>query len=169
MPKSSVELNILLADGGRIASQVVQAPVAAVLDSLKMDKNGSPGGGNTAGQYTLSAFWKDVPGMENYYRLKIYRNRIFQSETYILSDDRLGDGALIVRPVIRQSYDLGDTLRCELLSVNKAYFDYFTDIASASGQGLSNPSPYNPKGNLQGDALGYFGIWFVSEKTIIVR
>lgn len=174
-PAETHRLRIALPDGQVIESSEVASPVAVALDSLLLEKSvgggtGGPGGGGTTeDQYSLTAQWKDPAGMENFYRLKIYRNGEFQSSTYILTDDRLGDGEPISRPVIRQTFEKGDTLRCQLLSVSKGYYDYFTDLANSEGRGFSAPTPYNPKGNLTGEALGYFGVWFVSEKTIVVQ
>lgn len=165
-PSDSVELHIKLADGSAVISDVVVVPPAVRLDSLGLTQN--PGSGNTA-NYTLTAYWKDFPGMANYYRLKIYRNGFFQSQTYILADDRLGDGLPVARPVIRQRFERGDTLRCQLLTVSKAYYDYFTELANGESRGFSNPAPFNPKGNLSADALGYFGAWYSDEKIIVVK
>ena len=163
-------LQIKLPDNQVIESDVlVTVPVS--LDSLLLQKSSSGGmpGGQASDQYSLTAQWTDPPGAPHYYRLKIYKNNEFQSGTYILADDRLGDGEPISRPVIRQTFEKGDTLRCQLLTVNKGYYDYFTDLANSEGRGFSAPTPFNPKGNLTGDALGYFGVWYVSEKVIMVE
>ncbi len=170
----AVSLSIVLPGGERIDVSNVIAPAPVSLDSLLIVKSmggAGPGGqaGGSTDQYSLTAEWKDALGSSDFYRLKIYQNSVFQSGTYILTDDRLGDGEPISRPVIRQTFDLGDTLHCQLLAVNKGYYDYFTDLANGDGRGYSSPAPFNPKGNFSGGVLGYFGVWYVSEKTIIVN
>ena len=171
VPGMRFGLNVVLPGGTSIGAAEVQAPVWVGLDTLMVEKtadgglNGSPG----AGKYTLTAVWQDHAGEANYYRLKIYKNGALQAGTYILADDRLGDGETIMRPVIRETYSLGDTLRVQLLSVSKGYYDYFTDMANFEGRGLSAPTPFNPKSNWSDDILGYYGVWQVSEKTVLVQ
>ena len=171
MPGATAQLHITLTDGKMIEAGPVLTPSPVVLEALMVEKNtgnAGPGGGGNE-RYSLSAKWKDLAGEDNYYRLKIYKNGQFQSNLYLLADDRLGDGLDILRPIVRESYALGDTLRVELLSVSKGYYDYFTDLANSDGRGFSSPTPYNPQSNWSGDAMGCFGIWSVSEKTILVK
>lgn len=151
-------------------------PYPTNLDSLLLEEtlSGGPGlggGGQNNGeqQFALSFQWQDRAGSSDNYRLKIFRNGIYESEIYGLTDDRLGDGDQITRPIIRNTYALGDTLRCQLLSTDLAYYNYFTDIANSDGRGFSAPTPYNPRTSLSGNALGYFGVWYLSEKTVVVR
>jgi len=147
-------------------------PSAVHLDSLIIEEDTGgirPNGGNSDGDYNLTVEWKDIEGEDNFYRIKVFRNDIFQSDVYVLSDDLLGDGAKLARPVIGERYALGDELRVQLLSVNKGYYKYFSDIANGEGRGLSAPVPFNPQGNIEQNILGYFGILEISEKTIIVE
>lgn len=169
LPQETCTLKIRLANGETYqATATTPAPVA--LDMLMVDKNGgNPMGGSNEPGYTLTAKWQDLPGMPNFYRLKIYRNDDYQSDLIVMMDDRLGDGMVIARPVIRQQYALGDTLKCALLSTDEAYYQYFTDIFNAEGKGLGAPVPFNPGGNFDHNALGYFGIWYLSEKILVVE
>lgn len=174
-PGDTTMLRIALPDGQSTESSPVLMPAPVVLDSLIIEKNeatGGPGGGPNGGSeesYSLTVEWRDVPNMENYYRVKIFRNGLPETGLYLLADDRLGDGLKISRPVIRQNFEKGDLLHVQLLAVSKAYYDYFTDLANAEGRGLSAPAPYNPKGNFSNDMLGYFGAWYVSEKSVLVE
>lgn len=169
-PGDTAVLRFVLADGQAVESKPALVPSPVPLDTLLIAPNaaaGGPGGG--AEQYLLTAEWQDEAGKENYYRLKIDRNDELLSELYLLADDRLGDGARISRPVIRQSFGRGDVLRVKLLSVNRDYYDYFTDLANAGGRGLAAPAPYNPKSNWTAETLGYFGIWQQSESLVKVE
>ena len=174
-PGDVVQLTVTLPDNQVIISNEVVVPNPVVLDTLLVEKmaaagpGGPGGGGNNEDRYSLTAAWWDNAGTASYYRLKIFENQQALSGLYILADDRLGDGEYISRPVIRQTFSLGDTLRCQLLTVNKGYYDYFTDLANSDGRGFSSPAPFNPKGNLGNEVLGYFGVWYVSEKTIVAQ
>lgn len=168
-PQQTCTMTVRLASGETYQAMAT-TPAPVPLDMLMVEKNeGNPMGGSTESAYELTAKWQDLPGMPNYYRLKIYRNDDFQSNLIVMMDDRLGDGSPIVRPIIRQQYALGDTLKCALLSTDEAYYQYFTDIFNAEGKGLSAPAPFNPRGNFDHNVLGYFGIWYLSEMIIVVQ
>lgn len=175
-PGDTVSLRIQLADGQVINASPAKTPYPVSLDSLILEETLSggpgPGGGNPNNgekQFSLSFQWQDRAGSSDNYRLKVFRNGRYESEIYGLTDDRLGDGDQITRPIIRNTYAQGDTLRCQLLSSDIAYYNYFTDIANSDGRGFSSPTPYNPRTSLSGNALGYFGVWYLSEKIVVVR
>ncbi len=141
-------------------------PQRVELDSLFVEPIEGDGPGP---EFRLVAQWQDIPDVSNFYRLKVYRNGIFQSDVYTLTNDALRDGEMIERPVIGKTYRQGDELRVELLSVNRGYYDYFVDIANSGGRGISSPTPVNPVSNINNEALGFFGLWHISERTIIAR
>jgi len=62
----------------------------------------------------------------------------------------------------------GDSLKFELLSTDKKYFDYFFEIALQYNNGINTTTPYTPKGNFNNGALGYFGIYSVSGFEFVV-
>ena len=170
LPGDTAVLRLVLPDGQMIESKPALTPALVPLDTLRVTQNaaaGGPGGGSE--KYLLTVEWQDEFGGENDYRLKIDRNGEFLSALYLLADDRLGDGTRISRPVIRESFERGDLLRVQLLSVSRDYYDYFTDLANADGRGLAAPAPYNPKSNWTGGTLGYFGVWQVSEAAVRVE
>ena len=125
-----------------------------------------PPGGNiqedTAQYFQILTLWKDSLNVENYYRIKTWVNNKFNATEYLLTDDRIGDGDTLGAVSIQELYS-GDTFKTELLSTDKKYFDYFMDLAVLQGHGPSATTPYNPRGNFNNGALGYFGIYYVSE------
>ncbi len=130
-----------------------------------------PPHGGTAGdtsQYVqIMTFWKDSLNVDNYYRIKTYINNEFNARDYLLTDDRVSDGDTLASVSIHELYS-GDLFKVELLSSDQKYFDYFMDLAIIQGQGPSSTTPYNPKGNFNNGAFGYFGIYSVSEIELLL-
>lgn len=130
-----------------------------------------PPGGNiqedTTQYMQIMTIWKDPLNIDNYYRIKTWVNNKFNAKEYLLTDDRIGDGDTLGAVSIQELYS-GDSFKLELLSTDKKYFDYFMDLAVLQGNGPSSTTPYNPKGNFNNGALGYFGIYTVSEFEFIL-
>ena len=175
-PDETVSIEIITADNQAFTASAI-VPKAVELDELLIEESagggpgGGPGGGGGTGekQFELTLKWQDIEGEPNFYRAKIFKNEEFLSGVYVLADDVLGDGVTLTRPIRREFFNLGDEIQVHLLSINKGYYDYFSDIANSDGRGFSSPTPYNPDSNLDNKALGYFGVWQVSEKIITVE
>ncbi len=54
----------------------------------------------------------------------------------------------------------------QLLSVDEAYYYYYTALSASVGDGFNASVPFNPTGNFGSEVLGYFGIFTVSEQSI---
>ena len=118
------------------------------------------------GAILLSAIWDDPAGTENFYRIRTYVNNDFQANSYtLLTDNIRGDGEVITTS-IQKRFDKNTTVTVELLSTDKAYYDYFFQVASLASEGANSSTPYNPIGNFSNDALGYFGIFYSSTLSI---
>ncbi len=129
-----------------------------------------PGGGNpndTTQYIQIMTLWKDSINIDNYYRLKTFVNNEYNAKDYLLTDDRVSDGDTLAAVIIHELYS-GDLFSVELLSTDQKYFNYFMDLASIQGQGPSSTTPYNPRGNFDNGALGYFGIYTVSKLEILL-
>lgn len=114
----------------------------------------------------IHCYFKD-PGDKNYYRLKIYRNDTINTENYRLFDDQYTNGEITE---LRAAYAIrNDTFRIDLLSLDKPTYTYYRTLADMI---YTNPffgsTPANPETNLSNGALGYFGSYSVSSKTLIV-
>ena len=174
-PNETVDIIIKLTDNQEFFANAI-VPFPVLISDIKFEKKilapgglGGGHGGEKDNEYSLSVLWNDSVDEKNYNRIKIYNNGEYQSEIYALYNDKLQNGNSINMPIIRQSFALGDTINVALLSCNKSYFDYFADIANSDGRGFSAPTPYNPNGNIEGNALGYFGIWYVSNMEKVVE
>jgi len=171
-PEETIELKIKLSDGQDFyANAIVPNPVT--LDNIEFNENSisGPGGGpgGKDGDYNLSVEWKDALEEKNYNRIKIYTNGEYLSGIYVLYDDKIQNGNDVRMPIMRQRFSKGDTVKVELLACSKSYFDYFADIANGEGRGFSSTTPFNPMGNVNNGAIGYFGIWYISEKERVVK
>lgn len=139
------------------------APYPATLDTLITEIEERPFGGDI--DVRMFAEWNDEAGIQNFYRLRPYRNDTLLAQSYNLTDDDFSDGDKITTP-IREEFELGNLIKMELLSVDKNYYRYFLELSSVVGNGFNGSNPYNPIGNFDNDALGYFGIFSVSEKEV---
>lgn len=145
------------------ASAQVPAPVS--LDSIIVSSGGGgPFGGD--GSQMLLAQFEDTPDIKNYYRIKAYQNDTLLAGTYTIIDDEFrGDGE-VTSVGVREFFEEGNTIRLELLSTSKSYYDYFFQLSSQSGDGGNSTTPYNPVGNFSNDGIGYFGIFYSSALSV---
>lgn len=157
--------NLMVEVDGEIYEASSQTPVAVNLDTI-IQANFPGGPFSDEGDILLSAVWNDPDNQENFYRVRAYVDNVFQSDNYTLLNDVLaGDGEEITAS-IAQGFNENTTIEVELLSTDEAYYDYFFQLSSLSGDGASSTTPYNPKGNFTNEALGYFGIYYSSSKEI---
>lgn len=140
------------------------------IDSLRLRKSDLQGfdlsGNGDAEDVEIRCYFRD-PSEKNYYRVKVYKNDSINTENYRLYDDQYTNGLITE---LRVSYaHAGNTYRVELLSLDKSTYVYYNTLGDLL---YSNPffgsSPANPQSNLSNGALGYFGSYSVSTRTIIV-
>ncbi|MCI5081180.1 MAG: DUF4249 domain-containing protein [Saprospiraceae bacterium] len=152
---------------------VAQVPSKATIANIEVEElDGGLFGGDDDedGDRQITLEWNDIVDEDNYYRIRIFENATYLSDFYVLADDRFNEGNMLSRPLFGEAFNEGDELQIELLSTNKAYFDYFTEIANNADTGLNgSAAPYNPQGNFDNGALGYFGIWQIDQQTIILE
>ncbi len=100
--------------------------------------------------------WFDNENQDNFYRLRTFVNDTIVGPYAFYSDNQL-DGELFVRPLMAPVF-FGDTARFQLISIDKSTYDYFIELQAVLNQGFGGTTPFNPKGNFDNNALGYFGI-----------
>jgi hypothetical protein len=170
--------NILLSPGDVVNIKIItpdnitylassSVPIPVPLDSLSIEQIDRPFGGKA--NYLLSAIWFDPEDSENFYRLRITKNDTLQANLYSLADDRVRNGIRITQPISGGGFKKSDEVIVEMLSVDKNYYDYFSQLNNIEGRGFMAPTPFNPKGNFSNDALGYFGIYYKSAKRITIK
>jgi len=130
--------------------------------------------------YYAIAYFKDPPGVANYYRLQVLVNGeeyIFYDEdeetpeegtrdtNFWLLRDKFTDGNV-------QDYEFphklkaGDTFNVRLQQLDRGTFDYYRTLVDVlSGGGIA---PANPITNWDPEALGYFGAISETEATAFI-
>jgi len=171
------ELTMTIIDGtGNEYKATEKVPYAVAIDSLETIETssagpggGSPFGGSGGGQfYQIFTHWQDDVNQENFYRIRAIVNDTLQTSLITLTDDINLNGEAISRPVF-QTFEAGDTVTMQLLSMDEGSYLYFSDLAEIIGQGLNNSTtPFNATSNFDNDVLGYFSIFRKDEETIIL-
>ncbi len=110
----------------------------------------------------------DPAGTENYYRIRLYRNRRYAVNDYFLMTDAFSDGEKIVAPIYYRYFAPGDTVIAELLNLERCTWKYFKGMNESIQQGVNSQAPGNPTSNFTGGALGIFGAWGSSSYRVIV-
>lgn len=148
-------------------------PKKVDLDSLTYEvAEEPPFGGLPVDSFQVNCFFKDPADAVNYYRLRSTVNSVPRREgdKLLVIDDRLVQGNNINIPIFTDSFEKNDTVQVELVSLDKAGFDYFntlTLIISSNGGGSAAPA--NPVSNWSGGALGHFGAVSISRKTVVLQ
>jgi hypothetical protein len=122
------------------------------------------------GGYRIFLYFSDPPQIENFYRVKIYKNgKLFNNvDDILVFDDSNLDGKGIQVRLRRQIFAEGDTARIELLSIDRNAWDYFTTLRDIANINPGSPAPANPLSNFSNGALGYFSASASNSKEIIV-
>lgn len=143
-------------------------PFVTNIDSLSYDKSPSIMGNND-GNYLVTCYFHDYENIENYYRIKLYKNSEL-SENFDLIDDQLQDGKFINYGRLRDEIVLNDTIVVELMNIDEDLYDYYNTLSSILNDGgMSSATPANPNSNISNGALGYFGAYSYTQQTIIIE
>ena len=114
----------------------------------------------------IHCVFKD-PLEKNFYRIKVFKNDSTNTQNYRLFDDQYTNNTKTELRV--SNAEAGSTYRVELLSLDKQTYEYFRTLEDLL---YINPffgsTPANPNNNLSNGALGYFGAYAVSSRTIII-
>ncbi len=140
---------------GETFTAISQAPFSVDLIGIDTILN-EPFFGSGSPFYQSLFRWQDQEGTENYYRLKAFINDTLSGPLAFYNDNGL-DGQLFLRPLMAAVFP-GDSVEFQLISIDKNTHDYFLQVATVQEQGFGGTTPFNPRGNFDNDALGYFGI-----------
>ncbi len=127
--------------------------------------------------YNLYVFFKDPPEPGNYYRINLRVSVPISPDSidgrrYHLYDDKLTNGnEAAVRIRMRNYFSPGDTVWVDLLSIDKASYDYFNTLNNilTSDRSPTSLAPANPNTNLTNGALGYFAAYTVDSRMLILQ
>src|SRR5690606_10410340 len=124
------------------------------------------------GSYAVYLNYMDVPGA-NYYKFNVTLNDTLlnTANDIIVVDDLLVDGNPIRIPIFTTEFQLGDSVEVELQSIDKNVFKFYQTMSAVASEAAGGPfsaTPANPESNIKGGALGVFGAYTSSRKTIVI-
>jgi len=165
---------LTVASEGTIYNAVSSMPEKVFIDSLYTTPFRAADG--DVGYYLYIEF-KDPPDPGNYYRVNLSISRplppdSITGERYHLFSDNLTNGnEVTLRMRTGRSVVSGDTLTVELLSIDRASYDYFRTLNDilTSDRAPTSLAPTNPNTNLTNGSLGYFSAYTVDSKKIVLQ
>lgn len=159
---------------GQTYNAVSSMPHQVLIDSLYAIQRKAPNG--ELG-YDIYVMFKDPPETANYYRINVSSSAIANSDSidgqrYRIYSDKLTNGNQISEKVrIRKNVSPGDTITVELVSLDRAAYDYWNTLRDvlSSDRAATLLAPSNPNTNLSNGALGYFSACTVDTKKIVIK
>jgi len=121
--------------------------------------------------YRLMLYFSDPPEVENFYRVKVYKNDTLQNDVsdLVVFDDTGLNGKYVEVTLRGQRFDDGDTARVEFLTLDKTVYEYFSSLRELANTNPGSPAPANPISNFSNGALGYFSAWSYDSKDIVIE
>jgi len=165
LPNNSYNLSVTV-DGKEIvghADTYATAEIDTIYYELVENVFGPIFGDTTDSIIQMKYSFQDDPARKNYY---IRRSRINGGDYRAVSfNDDLWDGQQVDGTMSNLEPNKGDTIFTELMTVDEGVYSFFESLSENT---TSNVTPANPVSNLDGDALGYFGVFCVDTITLII-
>lgn len=144
---------------------------AVNLDSLEFEFDEGLFGSEDG--YNIFLNFQDEPG-KNFYRVIYTVNGELKNsaEDLMLFDDNLNDGVLIRIPIFTYTFEEGDTVDVQLVSLSPESYEFYQTFAAVASESAGSPfsaAPANPESNIEGGALGVFGAFARSSASIIIQ
>lgn len=157
----------VLADGQKYEA-VCAAKSKPSIDSLSFLRISGQFGVPEEDTVNLISFHSvDNPDEANYYWMRIFRNGKMNSG-YYLGNDLFINGSYFEAQFFGSEAKNGDTVLVEMISMDKANYNYMYGLANALSSGPISVSPANPPSNISNDALGFFGAYTTDTLSIIL-
>ena len=159
---------------GRSYNAISSMPKKIFIDSLyavvRNESRGQPG-------YDIYVMFKDPPEPGNYYRLNARSSALIPADSidgrrYRMYTDKLTNGNEMAERIrAGRNVAIGDTITIDLLSIDRATYDYFNTLRDvlSSDRAATSLAPTNPNTNLSNGSLGYFSAWTIDTKMIIIK
>lgn len=154
----------VIADGETITAEAISNGYPKI-DSMTFEQNIFTFGGETDTLNLVSYHAVDEVSETNFYRLFIYVNGELQP-FYYLGDDTFINGQYYEAPFFGSEVHKGDHVFIEMRSMDNKMYDYYYSLANTTDQSAFSAAPANPKTNLKGDALGYFGVFMTDTMSM---
>ena len=158
---------------GKIYNASSYMPAKIFIDSIYVVKRN---GFRSEPGYDIYVMFKDPPEPGNYYRLNAKSSSLIPADSidgrrYRLYTDKLTNGNEMTERIrAGGKVQSGDTITLELLSIDKAAYDYFSTLRDilSSDRSPTSLSPANPNTNLSNGSLGYFAAFAIDTKKIVI-
>jgi hypothetical protein len=124
--------------------------------------------------YNLLYAFQDHVGIEDYCRIKLYRDGEYLDLDYKLYHDSHSDGELIEIESLSNFFN-NDLAEIELFTIEKGIYEFFSTLAEFDDEGNSEGddiiglAPSNPNSNISNNALGYFSAQTYRKYQLLVR
>jgi hypothetical protein len=149
-------------------------PQKVLIDSLYAVPRTGFGGESGFDIYVM---FHDPPELGNYYRVNARSSALIPADSidgrrYRLFSDKLTNGNEMAERIrAGRNVNPGDTITVELLSIDKAAYDYYSTLRDilSSDRSATSLSPANPITNLSNGPLGYFAAFTVDTKRIVLK
>lgn len=105
---------------------------------------------------------------QNQYRLRIWINGE-ETEIYYLGDDQFINGQYYAAQFFGTAAEMSDTISIEMLEMDEKVFDYFYGLSNEADNGSFSPAPGNPISNIEGGALGFFGVFMTDTASVVIQ
>lgn len=149
-------------------------PLPTEIDSVYSEKKETGLRDKSEVEYGIVCNFKDRVNYTNYCRINV-KAKNKQEENFYLYNDRLSDGNYINYKRIFSRFNMNDTVKVDLLSIDEPVYQYYFTLSNAiASDGNGNPimstsTPANPISNISGNALGYFSACTVRSKTLVIK
>jgi len=151
-------------EGKTIEATTVLPPVVAIGQVVQV---ANPFSGSDS--INLITNFMDLPGQDNYFRLKVNKKGRKPSTEYFLVDDSFGKDGIISAPVYYKNFAKGDTVIIELFHLSKTTWGYYSGLSENQGGSFNSVSPGNPESNMPEGVMGYFAGLGYAVDTVVVQ
>jgi len=160
-------LNVIVSPAEQYNAQT-KASENVHLDSLKVIPGQVDPRPGSKPRFLLDLKWKDPAREANYYRFKVTTNGKPHTGSMTITNDKLFNGTEVDMPLNRYRFELGDTVRLEFQAIDSVSYSYFSQVNDMERPSFVAATPYNPLGNFDNGALGYFGIYYSDIRDLII-
>ena len=150
-------------------------PKKVLIDTLySVVRNQSRGEGPG---YDIYVAFKDPPEPGNYYRINATSSVVIPTDSidgrrYRLYTDKLTNGNEMEERIrAGRLVVAGDTITIDLMSIDKAAYDYYNTLNDIlmSDRAPTSLSPANPTTNINNGSLGHFAAYTIDTKRIVLK
>jgi len=153
---------------------IAKSTLTEAVELINLETEFQPATGPIEEGYIVYFRYEDPPEVQNYYRVLHYINGEAQLEggdLQILNDGR-NNGLAPRLPVFQHTFQAGEEITIELISLDREVHDYFNslgDLIGEGGPGGGTAAPANPKSNWSNNALGYFSAYSSQTLSIMIE